>query len=93
MCCIHQAASCCNRYDIRDITIHPEGVLRFKSKVPQSSCGKGRILPVINKHNFERYTHLQINLVFTTDSTESLVYDIPQLKVLHTGRSLGSSRS
>ncbi|KER28149.1 hypothetical protein T265_04979 [Opisthorchis viverrini] len=25
---------------------------------------------------FEKYTHLQINLVFTTDSTESLVYDL-----------------
>ncbi|KER29718.1 hypothetical protein T265_13310, partial [Opisthorchis viverrini] len=34
---------------------------------------------------FEKYTHLQINLVFTRDSTESLVCDIPQLNVLHTG--------
>ncbi|KER20725.1 hypothetical protein T265_10779 [Opisthorchis viverrini] len=33
----------------------------------------------------EKYTHLQINLVFTRDSTESLVYDILQLKVLYTG--------
>ncbi|KER26068.1 hypothetical protein T265_14073, partial [Opisthorchis viverrini] len=35
---------------------------------------------------FEKYTHLQINLVFTRDSAESLVYDILQLNVLHTGR-------
>ncbi|KER27788.1 hypothetical protein T265_05215 [Opisthorchis viverrini] len=26
---------------------------------------------------FEKYTHLQTNLVFTRDSTKSLVYDIP----------------
>ncbi|KER24216.1 hypothetical protein T265_08062 [Opisthorchis viverrini] len=31
-------------------------------------------------------THLQIHLVFTRDSTESLVYDILQLNVLHTSR-------
>ncbi|KER28095.1 hypothetical protein T265_05006 [Opisthorchis viverrini] len=36
--------------------------------------------------NCHKYTHLQINLVFTRDPTESLVYDILQLKVLHTGR-------
>ncbi|KER27434.1 hypothetical protein T265_13801, partial [Opisthorchis viverrini] len=35
---------------------------------------------------FEKYTHLQINLVFTRDSTESLIYDVLQLNVLHTGR-------
>ncbi|KER29214.1 hypothetical protein T265_04142 [Opisthorchis viverrini] len=35
---------------------------------------------------FEKYTHLQIPLVFTRDSTESLVYDILRLNVLHTGR-------
>ncbi|KER32246.1 hypothetical protein T265_12827, partial [Opisthorchis viverrini] len=34
----------------------------------------------------KEYTHLQINLGFTRDSTESLVYDILQLNVLHTGR-------
>ncbi|KER31349.1 hypothetical protein T265_13000, partial [Opisthorchis viverrini] len=34
----------------------------------------------------DKYTHLQINLVFTRDSTESLAYDILQLNVLHTGR-------
>ncbi|KER27022.1 hypothetical protein T265_05853 [Opisthorchis viverrini] len=34
----------------------------------------------------EKYTHLQINLVFTGDSIESLVYDVLQLDVLHTGR-------
>ncbi|KER22468.1 LOW QUALITY PROTEIN: hypothetical protein T265_14848 [Opisthorchis viverrini] len=34
----------------------------------------------------EKYTHLQINLVFHRDSTESLVYDAPQLNALHTGR-------
>ncbi|KER20104.1 LOW QUALITY PROTEIN: hypothetical protein T265_15393 [Opisthorchis viverrini] len=33
----------------------------------------------------EKYTHLQIKLVFTRDSTESLAYDILQLNVLHTG--------
>ncbi|KAG5453631.1 hypothetical protein CSKR_111584 [Clonorchis sinensis] len=32
-----------------------------------------------------KYTHLQINLIFTTDSSESLVYDVLQLNVLHTG--------
>ncbi|KER33580.1 LOW QUALITY PROTEIN: hypothetical protein T265_12605 [Opisthorchis viverrini] len=35
---------------------------------------------------FEKYTHLQINLVFTRDLSESLVCDILQLIVLHTGR-------
>ncbi|KER27495.1 hypothetical protein T265_13779, partial [Opisthorchis viverrini] len=40
---------------------------------------------VNNSHGFEKYTHLQINLVFKKDSTESLVYDILQLNVLHTG--------
>ncbi|KER34037.1 hypothetical protein T265_00222 [Opisthorchis viverrini] len=34
----------------------------------------------------EKYTNLQINLLFTRDSTESLVYDILQMNVLHTGR-------
>ncbi|KER20871.1 hypothetical protein T265_10660 [Opisthorchis viverrini] len=33
----------------------------------------------------EKYTHLQINLVFTTDSNESLVYDILDMNMLHTG--------
>ncbi|KER23644.1 hypothetical protein T265_08500 [Opisthorchis viverrini] len=31
---------------------------------------------------FEKYTHLQINLVFTGDSIESFVYDVLQLNVL-----------
>ncbi|KER25654.1 hypothetical protein T265_06944 [Opisthorchis viverrini] len=39
-----------------------------------------------SSHVFEKYTHLQINLVFTGDSIESLVYDVLQLNVLHTGR-------
>ncbi|KER23469.1 hypothetical protein T265_08636 [Opisthorchis viverrini] len=39
-----------------------------------------------NIHKFDKYTHLQINLVCTRDSTESLVYDVPQLNMLHTGR-------
>ncbi|KAG5445308.1 hypothetical protein CSKR_105793, partial [Clonorchis sinensis] len=34
----------------------------------------------------DNYTHLQINLVFTADSTISLVCDILQLNVLHKGR-------
>ncbi|KER24390.1 hypothetical protein T265_07947 [Opisthorchis viverrini] len=34
----------------------------------------------------QKYTQLQINLVFTRDLTESIVYDILQLNVLHTGR-------
>ncbi|KER29201.1 hypothetical protein T265_04133 [Opisthorchis viverrini] len=44
---------------------------------------------------FENHTHLQINLVFTRDSTESLVYDILQLNVLHEpqeGRNRSSKR-
>ncbi|KER28598.1 hypothetical protein T265_04641 [Opisthorchis viverrini] len=35
---------------------------------------------------FEKYTHLQINLVSKRDQTESLVYDVLQLNVPHTGR-------
>ncbi|KAG5451464.1 hypothetical protein CSKR_107619 [Clonorchis sinensis] len=31
-----------------------------------------------NWTDFDRYTHLQINLVFTGDSSESLVYDVLQ---------------
>ncbi|KER33728.1 hypothetical protein T265_00416 [Opisthorchis viverrini] len=42
--------------------------------------------PFSSKRHFDQYTHLQINLVFTRDLTESLVYDILQLNVLHTGR-------
>ncbi|KAG5454085.1 hypothetical protein CSKR_112630 [Clonorchis sinensis] len=37
---------------------------------------------------FDKYTHLQINLAFTRDSTEFLVYDILQLNMLHQGRLL-----
>ncbi|KAG5452085.1 hypothetical protein CSKR_111127, partial [Clonorchis sinensis] len=37
-----------------------------------------------SRTDFDKYTHLQINLVFTGDSTESLVYDVLQLNVLHT---------
>ncbi|KER21875.1 hypothetical protein T265_14994, partial [Opisthorchis viverrini] len=33
---------------------------------------------------FEKYTNLQINLVLMGNSTESLVYDVLQLNVLHT---------
>ncbi|KER31471.1 LOW QUALITY PROTEIN: hypothetical protein T265_12961 [Opisthorchis viverrini] len=35
---------------------------------------------------FYKYTHLQINLVSSRDSTESIVCDILQLNVLHIGR-------
>ncbi|KER21648.1 hypothetical protein T265_10070 [Opisthorchis viverrini] len=38
------------------------------------------------KMDVEKYTHSQITLIFTRDSTESLVYDVLQLNVLHTGR-------
>ncbi|KER29428.1 hypothetical protein T265_03993 [Opisthorchis viverrini] len=31
----------------------------------------------------EKYTHLQVNLVFTRDPTESLVYDVLRVNVLH----------
>ncbi|KER29680.1 hypothetical protein T265_03780 [Opisthorchis viverrini] len=34
---------------------------------------------------FNNYIHLKINFVFTRDPTKSLVYDILQLNVLHTG--------
>ncbi|KER20073.1 hypothetical protein T265_15400, partial [Opisthorchis viverrini] len=37
--------------------------------------------------DFDKYTHLQINLVFTENSIESLVYGILQLNVLHKGLS------
>ncbi|KAG5448525.1 hypothetical protein CSKR_101964 [Clonorchis sinensis] len=37
-------------------------------------------------HSFDKYTHLQLNLFLTVDSTQSLVYDILQLSVLHKGR-------
>ncbi|KAG5443718.1 hypothetical protein CSKR_112402 [Clonorchis sinensis] len=33
-----------------------------------------------------QYTHLHINLVFTEDSTESLVCETPQMNALHQGR-------
>ncbi|KAG5445486.1 hypothetical protein CSKR_100975 [Clonorchis sinensis] len=38
----------------------------------------------------DKYTHLQINLVFTGDSSESLVYDVLQLNVLHEGHLMSS---
>ncbi|KER31742.1 hypothetical protein T265_12926, partial [Opisthorchis viverrini] len=47
--------------------------------IHQSPCHKGLLF-------IEKYTNLQINLVFTGDSIESLVYDVLQLNVLHTGR-------
>ncbi|KAG5450831.1 hypothetical protein CSKR_101448 [Clonorchis sinensis] len=34
---------------------------------------------------YDKYTHLHINLVFTRDSPESLIQDIPQLNELHKG--------
>ncbi|KER26380.1 hypothetical protein T265_06363 [Opisthorchis viverrini] len=45
-----------------------------------------RIKKKTNDLLFEKYTHLQINLVSTGDSTESPVYDVLQLNLLHTGR-------
>ncbi|KER20673.1 LOW QUALITY PROTEIN: hypothetical protein T265_15260 [Opisthorchis viverrini] len=66
---------------------------RFRPSVSGSSdrrSPRASVNPMIylnpNCTVFEKYTHLQINLVFTTDSTESLVYDILQLNVMHTGR-------
>ncbi|KER26134.1 LOW QUALITY PROTEIN: hypothetical protein T265_14065 [Opisthorchis viverrini] len=35
---------------------------------------------------FKNYTNLQINLVFTRESTEPLLYDVLQLNALNTGR-------
>ncbi|GAA50187.1 hypothetical protein CLF_104172 [Clonorchis sinensis] len=39
-----------------------------------------------NWTDFDKYTRLKINLVFTGDSIESLDYDVLQLNVLHTWR-------
>ncbi|KER23871.1 LOW QUALITY PROTEIN: hypothetical protein T265_14538 [Opisthorchis viverrini] len=39
-----------------------------------------------NWTSFEKFTHLRINSVFTKDTTESLVYAIPQLNMLHTSQ-------
>ncbi|KAG5454618.1 hypothetical protein CSKR_106010 [Clonorchis sinensis] len=39
-----------------------------------------------NWTDFDKYTQLQIILVFAGDSSQSLVYDVLQLNVLHTGR-------
>ncbi|KER31939.1 hypothetical protein T265_01874 [Opisthorchis viverrini] len=51
---------------------------------PRPSWGlSGRRSP---RTDFDKCTHLQINLVFTGNSTESLVYDIPQLNILHNSR-------
>ncbi|KAG5442040.1 hypothetical protein CSKR_112026 [Clonorchis sinensis] len=36
--------------------------------------------------DWDKYTHLQISLVFTGDSSESLVCGVLQLNVLHTSR-------
>ncbi|KER22577.1 hypothetical protein T265_09374 [Opisthorchis viverrini] len=57
---------------------------------PEFNKDSCRIHDLSTRENYlqqnEKYTHLQINLFFTRDSTESLVYDILQLKVLYTGR-------
>ncbi|KER32390.1 hypothetical protein T265_12822, partial [Opisthorchis viverrini] len=45
-----------------------------------------KIVVFHNTRTLLNYTHFQINLVFTRDSTESLIYDVLQLNVLHTGR-------
>ncbi|KAG5451292.1 hypothetical protein CSKR_106576 [Clonorchis sinensis] len=51
-----------------------------------SDLSKRRITqPHTSTNHFDKYTHLQINLVFTGDSSESLVYDVRQLNVPHTG--------
>ncbi|KER32068.1 hypothetical protein T265_01842 [Opisthorchis viverrini] len=50
---------------------------RFSSFLRLSGCSTQVFI-------YEKYAHLQITLVFTSDSTESLVYDILQLNVLHT---------
>ncbi|KER33583.1 hypothetical protein T265_00482 [Opisthorchis viverrini] len=43
------------------------------------------VTPEPSPTEFEKHTHLQINLVFTEDSIGSLVY-VLQLNVPHTGR-------
>ncbi|KER24108.1 hypothetical protein T265_08150 [Opisthorchis viverrini] len=91
-----KAASCFSRYDIRDT------VGRFPKRNYSQDLHHGSVEHYPPSHYFgcrgasrrdlrmavviEKYTHLQINLVFTNDSTESLVYNILQLNVLHTGR-------
>ncbi|KER26817.1 hypothetical protein T265_13932, partial [Opisthorchis viverrini] len=50
--------------------------------VPTETSGD---LVQLLRHIINELTHLQINLVSTSDSTEPLVYDTPQLNVLHTG--------
>ncbi|KER33661.1 hypothetical protein T265_00547 [Opisthorchis viverrini] len=73
---LHQATSCFSRYGIRDFAIHVYSPRVFVNLM---------IYFYPNWTAFEKYTHLQINLVLTGDSIESLVYDVLQLNVLHTG--------
>ncbi|KER27960.1 hypothetical protein T265_05085 [Opisthorchis viverrini] len=58
----------------------------FEISLPENIINKRFSWVPVKVSVFEKYTHLQINLVFMRDSTESLVYDILQLTVLHTGR-------
>ncbi|KER25430.1 hypothetical protein T265_07111 [Opisthorchis viverrini] len=62
------------------------GLAKFPDRLPYIDLGQVVTLNFVDTAPSSNYTHLQITLVFTTDSTGSLVYDILQLNALHTGR-------
>ncbi|KER26426.1 hypothetical protein T265_06341 [Opisthorchis viverrini] len=81
---LYQTASFFSPYDIRDVVIHVLHGALIQQKTVEKV--KGQLQPTNWSISREIHTHLQINLVFTRDQTEPLVYDVLQLNVLHTGR-------
>ncbi|KAG5451363.1 hypothetical protein CSKR_105311, partial [Clonorchis sinensis] len=76
---LHQAASCSSCYDIRDIAIHvAENSSTAHERFRPSWGSSGRRSPRVsvnlmfylnpNSTDFDKYTHLHINLVFARDS-------------------------
>ncbi|KER32632.1 hypothetical protein T265_01319 [Opisthorchis viverrini] len=85
-----KAVSCFSWYDIRDIAVYfRKGNTNHHNisiSVIKTYCQNLNTYDLKTETTFiEKCTQLQINLVFTGDSSESLVYDVLQLNVLHTG--------
>ncbi|KER25288.1 LOW QUALITY PROTEIN: hypothetical protein T265_14237 [Opisthorchis viverrini] len=85
-------ASYFSGYDIREIAETTHKVAENGSTAHDRLCpswgssGRRSQPNVLLEPKVQEIYSFQITLVFTRDSTESLVYDILQLNVLHTGR-------
>ncbi|KER33609.1 hypothetical protein T265_12568, partial [Opisthorchis viverrini] len=79
---VYTQKSICGHYVFKKENNH--GILKLLTKHLKTLRQPTTSFALLWTH--QKYTHLQINVIFTRDSTESLVYDILQLNVLHTGR-------